>query len=64
MNKIMYFLGGGFLKGYRSKILGVILILQAVGSWAVGDMSFVTLIDQLPELLAGAGILAAAVHEE
>lgn len=63
MDKIMYIITGGFLKGYRSYILGIILIVQAVASWAVGDMSFMTLMEQLPELLAGAGIMAAAVHD-
>lgn len=59
MNMFLYIITGGFLKGYRSYILGALLIVQAVASWMVGDLGLVGLIDQLPEILAGMGILTA-----
>ena len=52
-------LTGGFLKGYRTYILGALLVAQAAASYAVGDLSFQAFTDQLPELLAGLGLWTA-----
>jgi hypothetical protein len=52
------FLSGGFLRGYRTYILGGLLALQAVVSWAVGDMSLIELAQQLPEILGGLGLMS------
>ena len=57
-----YIVTGGFLAGYRSYILGGLLALQAVASYLVGDMSLVSLLQELPELLGGLGIAALAAH--
>ena len=64
LEMIKYLLTGGFLKGYRSYIIGTILILQAVGAWAAGDVGFMTLMEQLPEILMGMGIMTAKAASE
>jgi len=51
-------LTGGFLKGKRTYILGALLALQAIASWAVGDMSLTELMAQAPEILGGLGLMA------
>ncbi len=50
-------LTGGFARGYRTYILGAILALQAVAQWVVGDASLVDLVNRLPEILAGLGLM-------
>lgn len=57
MSIIGYIISGGFLKGYRTYILGFLLAAQAVASWAVGDTSLTALITQLPEILLGLGLM-------
>lgn len=52
-----HILAGGFARGYRTYILGAILALQAVAQWAVGDASLVELINRLPEILGGLGLM-------
>ena len=61
---LTYLLTGGFLKGYRTFILGGVLVLDAVAKYLVGDMSFVVLMTNLPELLTGLGLFAAAAHKQ
>jgi len=51
-------LSGGFLRGKRTYILGGLLALQALASWAVGDMTLAQLLEQLPEILGGLGLMA------
>jgi len=51
-------ISGGFLKGYRTYILGFILAFQAIAQWAVGDSSLNELITQLPEILGGLGLMS------
>jgi hypothetical protein len=55
---LMHIFSGGFLAGSRTYILGFLLAAQAVASWAVGDTTLVQLIDQLPEILGGLGLMA------
>lgn len=50
-------LSGGFLRGRRSYVLGAVMALQALGSWAVGDLSLAGLIEQTPEILGGLSIM-------
>ena len=38
--------------------LGAILALQAVAQWAVGDASLFELLNRLPEILGGLGLMA------
>ena len=52
-----YILAGGFARGYRTYILGAVLALQAAAQWAVGDASLVELINRLPEILGGLGLM-------
>ena len=61
MNMIGYLITGGFLKGKRTYILGALLVLQALVSWAVGDLSLQALIAELPEIGAGLGLITARV---
>ncbi len=51
-------LTGGFARGYRTYILGAILALQAVAQWFVGDVSLMELVNRLPEILAGLGLMS------
>lgn len=51
-------LSGGFLAGYRTYILGGLLALQAVAAWTLGDMSLPQILDKLPEILGGLGLMA------
>lgn len=75
-DKAMWLMGGGFFKGYRTKIVGVVTVLSGVVNlvlgWTFGDMNLVTMLDQVAALpwgnLAwlgiGLGFLAAAKHGE
>ncbi len=56
MNTLGWLLTGGFAKGYRTQILGITAALSAVGTWAVGDMGLMDLIDKLPLVLGGLGL--------
>jgi hypothetical protein len=55
MNILTSLLTGGFLAGYRTYIVGWLIVAQAVASWAMGDMTLPALLEQLPEILAGLG---------
>lgn len=59
-------LTGGFLAGYRTYILGGLIVVQAVAGWLVGDMTLVQFIAELPEILGGLGLMAlrAGVKKE
>lgn len=50
-------LSGGFLKGYRTYVLGAVMALTALASWSVGDMSLSELIKQMPEIINGLGLM-------
>jgi hypothetical protein len=66
MNVLTSLLTGGFLAGYRTYILGGIVAIQAVAGWVLGDMTLTQLLDQLPEILGGLGLMSlrAAVSKE
>ncbi len=49
---------GGFLAGSRTYILGFLLAAQAVAQWAVGDAGLVELIQRLPEIFQGLGLMS------
>jgi hypothetical protein len=51
-------ISGGFAAGYRTYLMGGLLALQAIIGWAVGDMTFVHLLQQAPEILAGLGLMS------
>lgn len=59
MELVMKILTGGFLKGYRTVILGAALIVDAVAKYLVGDMGGQELFNVLPELIAGLGLWTA-----
>lgn len=63
MDWIVKLITGGFLAGYRTKILSVLLIIDAIGKFAVGDLGLQELIAQLPQLIVGLGLMTAAVHK-
>ena len=52
-----YIFTGGFLAGKRTYIIGIILIIQALGGYVLGDLSLSQLIDKLPEILGGMGLM-------
>jgi hypothetical protein len=54
----MYLVSGGFLAGYRTYILGFIVAVQAVAAWALGDMTLAQLIEELPEIAGGLGLMS------
>jgi hypothetical protein len=53
-----YLLTGGFLSGHRSYLLGALVALQAVVGWMVGDFDLAQLIEKLPEILGGLGLMS------
>lgn len=54
---------GGFLKGYRTKVLAFALLLNVVASYLVGDVGLIQAIQENWEQIAIAfGLLTAAVH--
>lgn len=55
---IKMLLTGGFLAGYRTYVLGALLALQALAAWLVGDASLPELIERLPEILTGLGLMS------
>jgi hypothetical protein len=61
MESVAWLLTGGFAKGYRTQILGVLAALSALAAYAVGDMGFVDLVQKLPIILGGLGLTALGV---
>jgi hypothetical protein len=61
MNNIAWIFTGGFAKGYRTQILGVITALSAVASWAIGDTSLADLVTKAPIIFGGLGLAALGV---
>lgn len=57
MNSLTYIITGGFLAGSRTYIIGCLLILQALGAYAMGDLSLADFINKLPEILGGMGLM-------
>lgn len=55
---MMNLLSGGFLAGYRTYILGAMMALQALASFAVGDIALVEFVNQLPEIFMGLGLMS------
>jgi hypothetical protein len=66
MNILTTLITGGFLKGYRTYLLGALIAAQAVVSWLIGDLTLPALLEQLPEILGGLGLnaLRAGVASE
>ena len=58
MNWIVYLMVGGFMKGYRTQVLGVLGFVTVVAHWAVGDMSTADLINHLPGMLGSLAFTA------
>ena len=52
------FITGGFLSGYRTYLLGFLIAAQAIIAFAVGDIGLSELLQQLPEILGGLGLMA------
>ena len=53
-----FLLSGGFLAGYRTYIFGALMVLNVIAQYLVGDIGIMDLTGQLPELLAGAGLMS------
>ena len=61
---IGYILSGGFLAGYRTKILAVGLLLNTVMAYLVGDIGLLDAIKaHWPDLAVGFGLLTASVNK-
>jgi hypothetical protein len=61
MNNLAWLFTGGFAKGYRTQILGLVTALSAIASWAVGDASLTDLIARAPVIFGGLGLAALGV---
>jgi hypothetical protein len=61
MNNVAWLFTGGFAKGYRTQILGLITALSAVASWAVGDASLADLVTKAPVIFGGLGLAALGI---
>lgn len=66
MEKLLWFIKGGFLAGYRTYLMGFLVFAQAFVAFAVGDISLADFIAKLPEMAAGLGLMSlrAAVPEK
>ena len=61
MNTLTWLITGGFVKGYRTQVLGLSTALSPLAMWAVGDMSLIELIEKAPVILGGLGLAALGV---
>jgi hypothetical protein len=61
MSNIAWLFTGGFARGYRTQILGLITALSAVASWAVGDATLADLVTKAPVIFGGLGLAALGV---
>lgn len=61
MNNIAWLFTGGFAKGYRTQVLGLITAFSAVASWAVGDATLADLVTKAPVIFGGLGLAALGV---
>jgi hypothetical protein len=61
MNNIAWVFTGGFAKGYRTQILGLVTALSAVASWAIGDTTLADLVTKAPIIFGGLGLAALGV---
>ncbi|MFO1417268.1 MAG: hypothetical protein U1E83_01225 [Methylotetracoccus sp.] len=52
------FLSGGFLRGYRTYLFGLLAALTVLIQWATGDLSTAELARLLPEVFGGFGLMA------
>jgi hypothetical protein len=55
-NTFGWLITGGFAKGYRIQILGVVTALSAVATWAIGDGTLTDLIEKVPVIFGGLGL--------
>lgn len=61
---LTYILAGGFLKGYRTVILAVTILLGLFGQYAVGDIDLIAFLKQdWAGILGAFGLLTAAAHK-
>lgn len=58
MGNLGWLLAGGFLRPYRTQVLGVMTALGAVMSFAVGDVSFLEFVQHLPIIFGGLAVTA------
>jgi hypothetical protein len=61
---IGYILTGGFLAGYRTKVLAAGLIVNTVIGYLLGDIGFLEAIKvHWPDLSVAFGLLTASAHK-
>jgi hypothetical protein len=65
MKIFVYLLTGGYLKNYRIYLLGFALAATGVGKYLAGDENLSDLVQSLPEILGGLGLvtLRAALED-
>jgi hypothetical protein len=61
MSNVAWLFTGGFAKGYRTQILGLVTALSAVASWAVGDATLAELVTKAQVIFGGLGLAALGV---
>jgi hypothetical protein len=61
MNNLLWLFTGGFAKGYRTQILGLITALSTVATWAVGDATLADLVTKAPVIFGGLGLATLGV---
>jgi putative Mn2+ efflux pump MntP len=64
MNSIAWLLTGGFAKGYRTQILGLVTAISALASCAVGEATLAELVAKAPVIFGGLGLAALGVKVE
>jgi hypothetical protein len=57
MKIFAYLLTGGFFKNSRTYLLGFALAATGVGKYLAGDESLTDLVQSLPEILGGLGLV-------
>ena len=63
MHSIAWLLTGGFARGYRTQILGLITALSALANWAVGDATLAELVARAPVIFGGLAALGVKVDD-
>jgi hypothetical protein len=57
MKILAYLLTGGYLKNYRTYLLGFALAATGVGKYLAGDETLSDVVQSLPEILGGLGLV-------
>lgn len=72
MKYVMWLLKGGFLEGYRTKVLGwgtlIVSVVNVLSAWMVGDMTMMAMMEAVKQyweaLVLGGGLLTSVYHAD